>query len=627
ATNSAGTGYSNSDFSFQTLAGPATVTTADELSVTATTAVLGGDVTNDGGAIVDDRGIVWSTTALPQVGVDTTVQMGTGTGQFSDTVGDLSPPSDVALPTGQLVYFRAYATNSEGTAYGDQKSFTPAGPPELTALPADNVTLYSGTMHGRLDNDGGNNLEDCGIAWGNDPGGPYPNFISTWPCSEGGAFEVTLSPLSPGTSVYYKAYATNDLAQTTLSQEPAVTSGQESFTTPTEPTVQASNVTFPQESGAAMRISWTRGNGTGVIVVMRVDDPVAGQTPRVDPQDGDDYLGESDFSAPPPELPTNSDNFVVYKGSAGGVLVNGLAPNTAYSVVVYEYTGTGASTDYLLADAPSATNTGTHSTTDVPVHNMDFGVNCDQCHNHGSFGTNGDPNLIVSCQYCHSLGQVAQNRREFSNHVTPRGPSPEKGPHPDGLTYVDCGMCHELHNPGGDNTTLSYNPLTDQTTYNKSFLRSNVSKYVPGAVDGAFLHNDQPLREAGNDSGYPETAADTPERAVEDGTDAVDPVSATQARGYCQVCHTYTNYHTNNPSVSGSDQCHDGQQAGNCGPAETHCGECHEHNDTFKGKGGATTCMVCHAGETNQGLNTRREVMTEFDSAGSSHITAGSAQI
>jgi hypothetical protein len=87
---------------FTTLAGLATVTTAVELSVTATTALLGGDVTNNGGATVTDRGIVWSTTALPQVGVDTTVQMGSGTGQFSDTVGDLSPPTDVALPTGQL---------------------------------------------------------------------------------------------------------------------------------------------------------------------------------------------------------------------------------------------------------------------------------------------------------------------------------------------------------------------------------------------------------------------------------------------------------------------------------------------------------------------------------------------
>jgi hypothetical protein len=163
-----------------------------------------------------------------------------------------------------------------------------------------------------------------------------------------------------------------------------------------------------------------------------------------------------------------------------------------------------------------------------------------------------------------------------------------------------------------------------------------VGKYIPGAVDGAFLHNDQPLRAAGNDSGYPETPFDTPERAVEGGTDAVDPISATQARGYCQVCHTLTDYHRSS-NTAGSDQCHDGQ-TGNCGPTEAHCGECHEHNDSFKGKGGTTTCMVCHADVTNLGSNTRREVMTEFDHPRpgtqtpgdpdeSSHIYAGSSAI
>jgi hypothetical protein len=426
-------------------------------------------------------------------------------------------------------------------------------------------------------------------------------------------YDVPLTNLSPGDSIYYKAYATSDLAQTTLS------GNQEFFTTLTEPTVQASNVTFPQVSGGAMRISWTRGNGTGAIVVMRLDSVV-----RADPGDGDDYLGSSVFGEPTAELtPGSTSNFVVYKGSGNSIHVTGLTPNTAYSVVVYEYTGAGIDIDYMLADAPSATNTGTNSTTDVPVHNMDFGVDCDYCHQHSGFGTNGDDGLILSCQNCHADGQVASAKREFSNHTTPK--ARDGGPHPDGVTYVDCGVCHELHNPSGGNTTWSYNPLTDLSDYNKSFLRANVSKYIPNARDGAFLHNDQPKRSIPNDSGYPETPADTPERAVEGGTDA-DSV------GYCQICHTQTDYHTNNPSVTSSDQCHDGY-TGNCGPGsvqQTHCGECHEHNDTFRGKGGSQTCMVCHADETDMELATRRAIMSEFDNTqpnGSSHIYAGSGSI
>jgi hypothetical protein len=610
ATNSAGTGYSDSNYNFDTLAGPATVTTAVPSSVNATTAVLGGDVTSDGGATVTAKGIVWSTLGAPQVDVDTTVQMGSGTGQFSDTVGDLTPPSDIALPTGQLVHFRAYATNSAGTVYGNERTFIPLGTPDLTALLATNVLLNSGTMRGRLDNANGNNLVDCGVAWGTASGGPYPNLESVGLCTAGVPYDVPLTNLSPGDSIYYKAYATSDLAQTTLS------GNQEFFTTPTQPTLQATSVTFPQVSGGAMRISWTRGNGTGAIVVMRLD-----TVDRADPQDGDDFLGSSVFGDATAELtPVTTNNFVVYKGSGTGIHVTGLAPNTLYSVVVYEYTGSGATTDYLLDDAPLASNAGTQSTNDVPVHNMDFGVNCDTCHKHGAFGTAGDDGLILTCQGCHSNGQEAELRQEFSNHTTPK--AKDGGPHPDGVTYVDCGVCHELHNPGGENTTLSYNPLTDQTDYNKSFLRANVSKYIPNAKDGAFLHNDQPKREIPNESGYPATPADTPERAVENGTD-------TTAVGYCQICHTQTDYHTNNPSVTLSDQCHDGE-AGNCGPQEAHCGDCHEHNDTFRGKGGTTTCMVCHADETSVASLPRRGVMSEFDNAlpdGSSHIYAGSGSI
>jgi hypothetical protein len=267
ATNSAGTGYSDSNYNFDTLAGPATVTTAVPSSVNATTAVLGGDVTSDGGATVTAKGIVWSTLGAPQVDVDTTVQMGSGTGQFSDTVGDLTPPSDIALPTGQLVHFRAYATNSAGTVYGNERTFIPLGTPDLTALLATNVLLNSGTMRGRLDNANGNNLVDCGVAWGTASGGPYPNLESVGLCTAGVPYDVPLTNLSPGDSIYYKAYATSDLAQTTLS------GNQEFFTTLTEPTVQASNVTFPQVSGGAMRISWTRGNGTGLAVQYSVSPP------------------------------------------------------------------------------------------------------------------------------------------------------------------------------------------------------------------------------------------------------------------------------------------------------------------------------------------------------------------
>ncbi|WMJ72346.1 Ig-like domain-containing protein [Cytophagaceae bacterium ABcell3] len=92
-----------------------TVTTSSPTSITTTSATLGGNVTDDGGATVTERGIVYSTSTYPTTS-DNKVPIGEGTGSFSQSVTGLNP--------GTLYYTRAYAINSEGTTYGTQQSFT-----------------------------------------------------------------------------------------------------------------------------------------------------------------------------------------------------------------------------------------------------------------------------------------------------------------------------------------------------------------------------------------------------------------------------------------------------------------------------------------------------------------------
>jgi hypothetical protein len=100
-------------------AGPAavapTVSTATVVGITTTSAKAGGDVKADGGATVTVRGVVWSPSPSPTVTGDRTKD-GTGTGAFVSEIGSLSP--------GATYYVRAYATNSVGTAYGDEVQFT-----------------------------------------------------------------------------------------------------------------------------------------------------------------------------------------------------------------------------------------------------------------------------------------------------------------------------------------------------------------------------------------------------------------------------------------------------------------------------------------------------------------------
>jgi uncharacterized protein (TIGR02145 family) len=118
AKNSVGTTYGD-DLTFTTLAGLApTITTnaISSLTINNSSATGGGNITSDNGASVTARGICWSTTANPTISLTTKTIDGTGLGEFTSNMTGLLP-----LTT---YYVRAYATNSFGTAYGTQQTFT-----------------------------------------------------------------------------------------------------------------------------------------------------------------------------------------------------------------------------------------------------------------------------------------------------------------------------------------------------------------------------------------------------------------------------------------------------------------------------------------------------------------------
>jgi len=91
-----------------------TVTTNIFTVFTDTSVNAGGKVTSDGGIFVNARGLCWNTSHNPTISNYKTTN-GTGIGYFSGDMKGLTP--------GTKYYFRAYATNSIGTAYGDEESF------------------------------------------------------------------------------------------------------------------------------------------------------------------------------------------------------------------------------------------------------------------------------------------------------------------------------------------------------------------------------------------------------------------------------------------------------------------------------------------------------------------------
>jgi uncharacterized protein (TIGR02145 family) len=105
-----------------------TVSTTDILDITMDSAMSGGEITDDGGSEVTARGVVWSTSEHPMTH-DSKTTDGSGSGTFTSVLTGLQPD--------KIYYVRAYATNSSGTGYGNQVSFTTAGWDHETGIVSD----------------------------------------------------------------------------------------------------------------------------------------------------------------------------------------------------------------------------------------------------------------------------------------------------------------------------------------------------------------------------------------------------------------------------------------------------------------------------------------------------------
>jgi gliding motility-associated-like protein len=80
---------------------------------------MGGNVTSDGGTTVTERGVVYNNVGFPTI-ANTKLQIGTGTGVFSQSLSGLFPST--------TYHVRAYAINAIGIAYGNEISFTTPEP-------------------------------------------------------------------------------------------------------------------------------------------------------------------------------------------------------------------------------------------------------------------------------------------------------------------------------------------------------------------------------------------------------------------------------------------------------------------------------------------------------------------
>ena len=203
AINSAGTGYGN-NITFQTTV-PAipSLTTRELLNITNTTATGGGSVTNDGGSSITAKGICWGTSPNPTT-ADSKTTDGTGTTTFTSFITGLS--------ANVTYYVRAYATNSTGTGYGNQQSFTTSSTsntlPVVTSTSVTGLTTIQATFNAEVNSQGGGTVTERGAVW-NTSGNPTVNSNRVPSGAGTGVYSVTITGLSGGSNYYVRAYALN----------------------------------------------------------------------------------------------------------------------------------------------------------------------------------------------------------------------------------------------------------------------------------------------------------------------------------------------------------------------------------------------------------------------------------
>lgn len=171
-----------------------TVSTDSASSITRESATITGSVSSDGGATAT-RYLRWG----PTTSMTTVINKGTGTGSFSESLSNLSPNT--------TYYYEAYATNSAGSGYGGRKQFTTSSisTASVSTTAASGIGYYSATIGGRISDTGGNNplrYIEWGYSSSNMP------WVETFGAGGVGNFSTTIS-VSPNTTYYFRAYATN----------------------------------------------------------------------------------------------------------------------------------------------------------------------------------------------------------------------------------------------------------------------------------------------------------------------------------------------------------------------------------------------------------------------------------
>ncbi|OJJ15873.1 hypothetical protein BKI52_36755 [marine bacterium AO1-C] len=198
---------------------------------------------------------------------------------------------------------------------------------------------------------------------------------------------VTVTGLTVGTTYHFTVVEFNGSGATANYFLTGAPTGNRS-TLVAEPTTPASAITFSAITTGGMTVNWTNGNGARRIVVAR-----AGFAVNQDPVDGTGYTANAFFGA---GTNLGSANFVVYDGTGSSVSLTGLVDDTPYHFKVIEFNGTGATANYRLTGAPTATQATVSAEPTTAASNITFSAVTTNSMTLSWTNGNGNDRLVIA---------------------------------------------------------------------------------------------------------------------------------------------------------------------------------------------------------------------------------------
>lgn len=180
---------------------PPTIMIGQINNITFSSVKVGAQITSSGNGSITERGFIYDSS--PQVTFNNNkVLASEGSREFSVDILGLKPNT--------RYFIRAFATNSAGTSFSDEISFTTSiNLPTISTNQISNVTFSSATSGGNITDDGGSRILIRGVCWATKQN-PTVSDSKTQDGIGLGSFNSTLSGLSNNTTYYLRAYATND---------------------------------------------------------------------------------------------------------------------------------------------------------------------------------------------------------------------------------------------------------------------------------------------------------------------------------------------------------------------------------------------------------------------------------